>query len=160
MAGWTEIDSITLGSPAAAVTFSSGLTAYKFFRLTVYAGASGGASNVLLRFNAETTNYTSQEVTATGTTVAGARVTDAGIEINGLSMAQDNWGSYSVIIARPSTGVKPQVIANGGNDASPELGLIGAEWDNTADTISSISLVPSANSFAAGTSILLEGLAF
>ena len=160
MAGWTEIGSTTLSAAAPSVIFSSGLSGYKFFRLTVYAGASGGALNVLLRFNAEITNYISQEVRATNTSVSGTRVTDAGIAITGFGMAKDNWGSYSVIIARPSTGVKPQVIANGGNDASPELGLIGAEWGNTADTISSISLVPSPNSFAAGTSILLEGLAF
>jgi hypothetical protein len=47
----------------------------------------------------------------------------------------------------------------GGTNAAPNLFLHGSEWNNTTDSLTSISILKSLGNFAVGTSILLEGLA-
>jgi hypothetical protein len=63
-----------------------------------------------------------------------------------------------MLIAKPAAGLKAQWLNHAGFRADPNLLLHGGEWNNTADAISEISVVASAGNFAAGTSILLEGL--
>ena len=160
---WTEIESITLGSPAASVTFSSGLTAYKFFRLTVYILNDANAKNIQVRFNNDSgSNYTRQAVSAASTGVSGERpAATTSVEINtGNNITASETASVQVLVAKPAAGVKGQVVYSHGYNASPSLILGGAEWNNTADLISRIDVIALSNTFAAGTSILLEGLSF
>ena len=158
---WQLIESTTLASPAASVSFTTGLTAYKFFRLTAYIANDANAKDVLLRFNNDSgTNYATQTIDAASTTVAGARATGAtsnALTITDLAASEE--GSIGLLIAKPASGVKAQVTALNGVNASPSLLLAGGEWNNTADLINRIDVLASSNNFAAGTSLLLEGLA-
>ena len=160
MAGWTEIESTTLASAAASVSFTTGLSGYKFFRLTIYIVNDANSKQVYLRFNNDSgSNYTWQRITGSSTSVTGNRATgEAQIAIQ-QTMAASQSNSYQCLISKPAAGVKAQVTVQAGQDTSPVLILVGGEWDNTADLISRIDVLASSNNFAAGTSLLLEGLA-
>lgn len=167
MAGWTEIESTTLGSAASSISFTTGLADYKFFRLTAYIQNDANAKQVYVRFNNDSgSNYSYQNIRGTGTTVDGARATGQAqiLPAPTSNLAASEQASYSLIIAKPAAGVKAQVVSRAGNNAGVGanviLELVGGEWNNTADAISRIDVLASSNNFAAGTSILLEGLAF
>lgn len=160
---WEAIEEITLESAAASVTFNTGLSGYQFFRVMVMTSRSGGTHNVQYRFNGDSgSTYAYQRVSATSTTVSGVRGTSqTDLTLNpAMSTASNEWGLFSMLIAKPAAGLKAQVVTAGGNDAAPELSLTGAEWANTSDALTSITLFPSSGDFAAGSSFLLEGLAF
>ena len=158
---WEQIGYQVLGSAAASVTFSSGLSGYKFFRLSAYIANDANVKATYVRFNGDSgANYVEQRITVQSTTVSGARI--AGMsEINPIEIAQlaSESASFQMIIAKPSSSLKAQTIEQAGVNTSPSLSLIGNEWDNTSDSITSLSIISSAGNFAAGTSVLLEGLA-
>ena len=157
---WVKIDSTTLESAAASVTFSSGLSGYKFFRLTVYAVDDTG-NLTAITLNGDTgTKYDKQRITAVGTSVNGSR--DTGDSNASTSQSISTYASSQWLIAKPSASVKAQITSYGGaaSGSSINLGLYGYEWDNTTDAITSIEVFATSGSIGAGTSVLLEGLAF
>jgi len=159
---WEQIEAITLDGAAASVSFASGLTAYQFFRLTAYILNDANAKDVLLRINNDSgPNYATQTIEAVASSIVGARVT--GQTSNALTVINfdaNRTGSFGLLIAKPAAGVKGQVLALNGINTSNLLVLAGGEWSNTADLINRIDVIASSNNFAAGTSILLEGLSF
>ena len=160
---WELIESQTLGSAASSVTFSSGLSGYKFFRLSGCVVKDASAADVLISLNGDTTNadYSRQDVTASSTSVSGARDTGASIVARRLStggLGVSEAGSYVALIAKPSASKKAQIVAQNGERATVTLGITGTEWSNTSDSVSSLAVLASSGSFAAGTSFLLEGL--
>lgn len=156
-----HIETTVLASPAASVSFTSGLTAYKFFRLTGYIQNDANAKTVLIRFNNDSgSNYTNQRVSADSTTVAGERHATSGVNIvRGFTIAANEEASFTAIVAKPTAGVKGQLTVQTGLNASPVLVLTGSEWNNTADLISRIDVVALADNVASGTSIALFGVA-
>lgn len=160
---WTLIESQTLGSAASSVTFSSGLSSYKFFRLSGYVVNDTSAKTASLRLNGDSgANYARQSVSAISTTVAGARETgQPSIGLGYGSIAASGAATIAAIIAKPSSATKAQVVEEMGYEFSSGVALVlnGGEWNDTSNLISSIALAPSAGSFATGTSFLLEGLA-
>jgi len=163
MAGWTEIESTTLASPAASVSFTTGLGGYAFFRLTAYIVNDANAKTILLRFNNDSgMNYSRQTISALSTTVEGARETSqASVGLVYGSLAASEQASFGLLVAKPSASVKAQVTALTGYDHSTgiSLALNGGEWNNTSNLISAIALLPSSGNFDTGSSFLLEGLA-
>jgi len=161
---WTEIETVTLGSAAASISFSTGLSTYKFFRLTIYLVNDANAGACTLTFNADTgANYAKQRISANGATVAGARATgQTGINLGGFNLSANDPFNGTVIVAKPAAGVKGQTIAQTSleDSANIVMDVNGAEWDNTADVISSMVLTKSSGNFAAGTTFLLEGLSY
>jgi len=159
---WQLIESTTLASPAASVSFSTGLSGYKFFRLTYYA-IHTASSLLYVRLNNDSgSNYSAQQIAGDSTSVFGARVT-----------SQAQWAPYSVSaiggkmtgvlnIAKPAAGVKAQLVTQQSANlaAAIKVDLTGGEWNNTADLISRIDLLPSSGNFDTGSSFLLEGLSF
>lgn len=158
---WEFIEETTLESAAASVSFTSGLTAYKFFRLTVYILNDTTSKSVYVRLNNDSgSNYTAQEVRGNSTTVSGSRATAAQFTISGPGLATGQSASMGLLVTKPSASMKAQMTVLAGMQPSPVLSLYGGEWNNTADALSRIDVLASAGNFAAGTSILLEGLAF
>ena len=159
---WTEIETQTLTTTAASVVFSTGLSGYKFFRLTGYVLNDGvGNNEVLLRLNNSSSGYTTQAIEAASTAVQGARATATSAEVTGFqNFAASQAGSFVAIIAKPAAGVEAQIVSQAGYNTTIVLALAGSEWNNTADLISRIDVIASSNNFAAGTSILLEGLSY
>lgn len=158
---WVRIDSTTLESAAASVSINVPTT-YDFLRATVYVANDGSSKTVYLRLNNDTgNNFGQQYLMASNTTVSGSRsLSNNIIGLNGTSLAANEEASFQILIAKPAAGVKAQVIVLSGVNASPALAAIGAEWNNTADEITSVQILSSGGNLAAGTSILLEGLAF
>lgn len=162
---WTEIDYQVLAAPASSVTFSTGLSTYKFFRLTGYVLNDANAKGVLFSINSDTTNanYARQMIEASSTTITGLRNTGSSATARALhrtDLAANQAASLTIILAKPSASVKGQLLNQFGNNASPVLVLNGYEWNNTADGVTALSIIAETNNFAAGTSFLLEGLAF
>lgn len=157
---WRFIAKQTLAAPASSITFSSGLEGYAFYRLTVYVANGGSGTNILLRLNGDSAgNYDRQWILGNSTTVSGARNTAQNqIGLLAATLSANEEASTTVLIAKPAAGVPAQVIGLAGLNASPQLTLVGGEWGNTSDAISSVSLVSNVGDFAADTSALLEGL--
>lgn len=159
---WQPIEEQTLSAPASSIVFNTGLAGYDFYRLTVYVLNDSNAKRIYVRLNADSgANYDLQDISGASTSVAGERITSHGqIDVSRpQTLSANNAGSFSCIIAKPAVGVPAQVVGVSGLDAAPELQLYGAGWDNTADAISSITILNTSGDFAAGTSALLEGLA-
>lgn len=160
---WKKIDEVTLESAAASVSFTSGLSGYAFYHITAYIANDGTGGRVFVTFNSDTgTNYVFQAIEAYATTVGGIRSTSQTKIIpdaNFNDLTANNEESFSMLVAKPAAGVKAQTVSQAGFNASPILGLVGGEWNNTADAIFAITLTKSSGNFAAGTTVLLEGLA-
>ena len=163
---FTLIEDAVLGSAAASITFSD-LGGYTKFRLTLYfiqdAGVSGEPPR--FRFNGDTgTNYARQGTSASSTTVAGARVTgqtsiDPAYSSSPVASTQ---GLITLEISKPLTTTPARVTAAASfMGAGPAIvyNASSAEWNNTADLISSIAVYRASNEFAANTRAVLEGAA-
>lgn len=158
---WELIEQIDLAAPASSIVLDEGLDGYAFYRLTVYVANDANSKSVFLRFNNDSgANYAQQYVLAASTTVSGARVTgQSQLALQGATLAASEEASLVALIAKPSATQPAQVVLQSGVNASPALALAGGEWDNVADLISRIDVLASSNNLAAGTSLMLEGLA-
>jgi len=167
---WTEIGSTTLGSAAASISINVP-TPYDFYRVTMFGIRTLSGINTIIgiRLNGDSgANYAFQQVAANSTTITGARSTSqtsVGLtDSNGWDASQGLTAMFTALIAKPAAGVKAQTIGQSnypaGNPANTtgELNLIGGEWNNTADEVTSVAVVSSSGNFAAGTTVLLEGM--
>jgi len=162
MAGWTEIETVTLESAAASIVFNVG--GYQFYRVSGYWGAAGGVVAIRSQLNGDTgTNYARQRIRADATAVNGARATGQTLFETDDGIADGRFASFEMIVAKPAAGLKAQVLWPVGQQKSdgsnPLLSLIGGEWNNTSDALTSITFSAHALNFAIGTSIMVEGLA-
>lgn len=167
---WQEIDYVVLESAAASVVFDSGLSGFKFFRLSVYAIKSTGTATVIVRLNNDSgANYVFQQIAANGTNAAGARSTSQSsiglTDSGGWDTSQATNAMFTALIAKPAAGVKAQALGHSNYpsdtpaNTTGELNLMGGEWNNTADALNRIDVLNGSGDFAIGSSFLLEGLA-
>lgn len=158
MAGFVLIDDQTLDTAAASITFSD-LSAYTTFRLTLYGIKGTSDGRILIRFNGDTgNNYTYQQLTANLTSLFGER----NLSQNSLSheYAVSAGSPFLLILeaSKPLATVPARATYQLSYISSAQLYEADAgQWNNTADLISSISILPSAGNFAAGTRAVLEG---
>ena len=166
MAGFTLIEDQVLGSAAASITFNTGLTDYTKFRLTLYVIADGSNKNVSLRINGDTGNYADEALMASSTSVTGTRdtaQTSVALTEQGALKASQT-ALITIEISKPLSSVPARATYQTANmDAAATsavtLNVGAAEWSNTTDLISSISILASAGDFAANTRAVLEGAA-
>jgi hypothetical protein len=159
MAGFTLIEDTVLGSAAASITFSD-LGDWTKFRLTLYAIGDGSAKVVSARLNGDTgTNYARQQLGANSTTVAGERVTgDTDFNINSVATLGANQMMLCTLeISKPLTTTPARGTASVAYNSTVVLEEFAYEWNNTADLISSITILSSSGNFAAGSRAVLEG---
>ena len=160
---FTLIEDTVLGSPAASITFNTSLTSYTKFRLTIYAIKDGVAGSIYVRLNGDTgNNYARQYVLAEGTTVAGGRANgDNGMKL-AAGFAANGTAIDTLEISKPLTTTPARVTRSTAfirTTVGITLEELVYEWNNTADLISSISILASAGDFAANTRAVLEGAA-
>jgi len=163
-AAWEVIDSTTLASAAASVSFTSIPTTYKMFRVTAYLIKDGSDGLVQLQINGDSgANYDRQYLRGDSTTVDGARTTGQ-TSINGNRNGESGLATtLEIVIAKQVAGSPAMVLwdqvmlDNAGTPAMNKFNIAGI-WNNTADLISRIDLVASAGNFAAGTVVVLEGV--
>lgn len=159
----TLIDDRVLDSAAASITFSD-LGGYTKFRLTLYVIKDGSAGNLRITLNSTTSGYARQALIASGSSASAARVTSqANIEINALdSIGANQPALLTCSVSKPSASVPARVdgtlaMANSSGAIALDSSF-AAEWNNTADLISSITILASSGNFAAGTRAVLEAV--
>ena len=115
---------------------------------------------IWLRLNNDSgTNYSRQYIGANGATVSGARATGETKIGTVNSTGGTDGASASILVVKTTAAARAQVIQTGGMlaPASIRLELIGGEWNNTADLLSRIDILPSAGNLDANTAITLWG---
>ena len=149
-----------LTGTAASVSFATGLSGFTKFFLVAYIVNDANTKSLWLRFNADAgANYAYQYVSATGATVAGARVTGAAqVVFNTTAVLAASEAACIVIeISKPVAGEVARITARAGYNATIIYEASAAEWTNTADLINRIDVLASSNNITTGTRILLYG---
>lgn len=167
MPDWTLIQSQS--GAAASFTFSS-LGSYRQLMIIVSARGDTAATStgLRLRCNGDTgANYRNRTLVATNTTRTGAEDTAAtSIDVGAIAAANAPAGLIgSAIIMIPqyrNTGFFKDIMSRGGYKTSNASGgtafrMNNGSWKNAA-AITSITILPAAGSFVAGTIISVYGL--
>jgi len=162
---WDVIDSTTLGSAAASVSFASIDSKYKLFRVTAYIVKDATASTVAMRLNGDTgSNYDRQHLIGNSTTVSASRGTGQDrMYLATNTLAASSVATFSITIGKQIAGSAAMALADSVLFAAPGISALLEEraafrWSNTADLISRIDLISSSGNFAAGTVVVLEGV--
>lgn len=159
------IESTTLGSNTASVTFSSlGSTTYQHLQLRMAVRTTSGSEDYLyLRFNSDTgTNYRTHYLEANGTSVLQAGTELAGQAFIGVSasaqQASNIFSGFVTDILDPFETSKNTTIRTLGGYSTRSIGLVSGLWMNT-NALTSITLKPSGSAnFLAGSRFSLYGI--
>jgi hypothetical protein len=170
MSTYTLIQSQTLASSAASVTFSSIPATYT--DLVIRASVRGDVSALLgamkINFNGDTaTNYSYTNLlgnsSAASSSYASAQTTDSIINIDDATATASTFGSFEVYIPNyTSTSSKPfsgfDVTENNAATAGAADIQVNAHLYRGASAISSIVFAPSSGNFVTGSSFYLYGI--
>jgi hypothetical protein len=159
-ATYEKIATNTLGTTTASVTFSSISGSYTDLVLIFNGGVNTSNGGLRMELNSDTgSNYSQTSLAGDGTSAASSRnsnVTQARISSDFGMVNNLNYNSItSLNNYSNSTTYKTWLSRNNLASAGTEA-VIGL-WRNTA-AITSIKLVPSANSFASGSTFTLYGI--
>ena len=164
MSAFVLISDQTLTSPASSIS-ASVETTYRKFRVSLFVVKDGTNGNINLQVNADGgANYSDQALMADNTTVAATR--DTGQTSVRLTEAGALLASATALatveLEKPlatTPGRLTYQMANIGTGGSTAITLNtgSAQWSNTADLISSITVTASGGSLATGTRMLVEG---
>ena len=165
---YTKIATVTVGSGGAAdITFSSIPATYTDLSLFISTRQPGGAnswSDLRIRFNGSTTNYTDKLLYGDGSTAASISETDTGIIIrsvnNGVATA-NTFGNALIYIPNYTSSNNKSVSIDQvtENNATQALaGLTAGLWSNSA-AITSIAFTPNtAGNFSEYSTATLYGI--
>jgi hypothetical protein len=152
---YTPLATVTLGSSASSVTFSSIPATYRDLILVVTA-SGGGEVDERLRFNGDTgSNYSFVRMFGDGSSAATSSVSGTYIR----TLAGNLSGLHNAIIQimdYSATDKHKTTLGRGNNSATFVVGTAG-RWANTA-AINSIDYSLSSGSFAAGSTFSLYGV--
>lgn len=158
---WTRINTTVLASAAASITVSGIDTDYRKFRLTLYVIKDGTGGLVQYRFNGDSgTNYALEYILANSTTVSAERQTgQTQLSLaRAISFTANDVGVETIEVSKPLATTPARVTASASiisTNIRYEANV--GEWNNTADAISSITILVSAGNFAANTRVLTGG---
>lgn len=164
-ATYTPIASITLGTAADSVTFSSIPSTYTDLVVIASVGNATTSSNMLLRFNSDTaTNYSNTTMLGSGTATTSNRYSNQSaiylierMEIadtaSTYSASTININNYSNTTTYKSTLSR----SNTPNGGTPGTDLVMGLWRSTA-AITSIALSVNTGSFTVGSTFNLYGI--
>ena len=159
---WDVIASSTLGSPAASISFASIASTYKLFRVTAYIIKDGSAGRALVRLNNDSgANYERQRLSGAATGVSAQRTTGETSWETTWSGLTSQPATFELVIGKQIAGAAAMGILSsvGKESTTLEYSSFACRWNNTADLINRIDIIASAGNFAAGTVVVLEGLA-
>jgi hypothetical protein len=166
---YTLIASNTLSSSAASVTFSAipGTYTDLVVRCSVRLAAGAGSTiqDLLVRFNATTTNYSITQLTSDGSAASSGRISNTTRMlitnvVSGDNATNNTFGSVEIYI--PSYTVSQnKPIANFGasenNSTTAGISAVAGLWRDTT-AISSIELYNGVGNLASGSSFFLYGI--
>lgn len=153
LATWTLIEEQT-SSSSGVITWNTNLGTYEEYLITGIMVKDATDGTFGLRFNGDTgTNYESQVLTVTGSTVTGAgSATDSSISGMARGIASEHCFIKVNIIKK--SGKNPVAYGLGGGGGYYKMSC--GEWNNTA-ALTSIILFTGDGDVAAGTSLTLMG---
>lgn len=155
------IATTTLSGAAASITFSGINTDYRFFELVGWFLKDANLGQMGVTLNGDTgVNYNSQYIAADGATIASGRATaTAMIYVNIYdNMDASSVASLTMTIGKPVAGERASVVQTFSYiRTSLILEMAGADWNNTADLISSIQVKSLTNNLAIGSRVSLGG---
>jgi len=151
---YTPLATVTLGSSAASVTFSSIPATYRDLIFVLSGVVSAGAGEVIrVNFNGDTTSGNYSAVFANGdgsNTASGTEARRFGLMYASRSQTVASFMDYSATDKH-----KTYLSRTGG--ASNAFEMIAGRWANTA-AITSFRVFPDANGFASGSTLSLYGV--
>ena len=160
---FTLIGDTVLGSPAASITFNTGLTDYTKFRLTLYVIKDGTGGLAQYRFNGDSgTNYALEYLLANDTAVTSERKTGETqlAFARAIAFTANATGIATLEVSKPLATTPARTTSSAAIiSTNIRYEADSGEWANTADLISSITILASAGDFAANTRAVLEGAA-
>jgi hypothetical protein len=159
---YTPLATVTLGTAASSVTFSSIPATYRDL-IVVFAGTATATNSVaLIRLNSDTgSNYSSLNARGNGSNAASASTTTTGawfLQANSaLGTTQSN--AIGQIMDYSATDKHKTILSRGdtNNTEGPAVEMIAARWANTA-AVTSVQVYLAANNFASGSTFSLYGV--
>ena len=161
---WDVIDSTTLGSAAASVSFASIDSKYKLFRVTAYIVKDATASTVAMRLNGDTgSNYDRQHLIGNGATVSASRGNNDRVYLSPSTLAANSVALFSITLGKQTTGAAAMGVASIVMFDTPATSALTTtntafRWSDATELIDEIALLSTSGNFAAGTVALLEGV--
>ena len=158
-ATYEKIQSNTLGSAQATVTFSTISGSYTDLVVICNFGASSSAEDFIIRFNSDTgSNYSFTNMRGNGTTTASDRGTSSiriAADLAGVSTTLQAIDIIQVMNYSNTTTYKTALIRanDAGKSAEATVGL----WRNTA-AITSITLAMTSGNLLSGSSFTVYGI--
>jgi hypothetical protein len=154
---YTALATVTLGSSAASVTFSSIPATYRDLRLII-AGTTSGGVNTALRFNSDSgSNYFGVFMLGNGSTTASGSFGGASTFAYFGALWTTQGNTYADIMDYSATDKHKTLISRYSNAAN-EAGAMASRWANTAAITTVQVITTSAATYAAGTTFSLYGV--
>jgi hypothetical protein len=158
---YTPLATVTLGSAASSVTFSSIPATYRDLILVANPKATAAVNNLRLQFNGDTaSNYTGVVMRGDGTTAASFNRGAAGgmeLDLFGNGVETNLEQIYNVQIMDYSATDKHKTVLSRFNDASQSTGAFASRWASTS-AVTQIVLYITGTTFAAGSNFSLYGV--
>ena len=153
------LDSVTLASSASSVTFSSISQDYGDLILVVEWTGSGGVSFVGLQFNGDTgSNYSRVLAQGRGASGYSSTASTSAYLYAGTSAGTSEKANAIVQIMDYTATDKHKSVLMRDNNALDRTVMTAARWANTS-SLSQIDIITSSNSYAAGSTFYLYGVA-
>ena len=154
---YTPLATVTLGSAAASVTFSSIPATYRDLILVITAQRTGTPVNVGMRFNGDSgSNYTSVYMTGTGSSPATGIVSSTNFQLDLYPYPPSSgFNNYIVQMMDYSATDKHKPILVRVNDAGNATEASAGRWASTA-AVNSLALTLS--NFNTGSTFSLYGV--
>ena len=154
---YTLIDSVTLGTSASSVTFSSiSATGKGDLVLTMEFKGSGGNAYGALRFNGDTgSNYSTTFALGDGSAPGQGGGTSDKIAVFAATTTSSYLEQYQIMDYSATD--KHKSLLRRGNRADYRVDMLAGRWANTA-AITSIEIFALTNSYAAGSTFHLYQL--
>jgi hypothetical protein len=154
---YTLLDSVTLGSSAASVTFSSIDQSYGDLVISID-GSNSGTENLLMTLNTDTTDSNYSNVYMRGFNGAASSGTVANRQI--ATIWSDRMSTSIQLMDYSATDKHKSALSKTGLAVSayPQLYARAWRWANTA-AVTSIQLSPSAGTFNSTSTFFLYGIA-
>ena len=153
---YTPLATVTLGTAAASVTFSSIPATYRDLRIVI-AGTTSGGVNTGLRFNGDTgNNYTGLLMYGTGSSAASGTYGAGSFAYFGALWT--TVGNTTVDIMDSSATDKHKTLISRYSTSANEVGAMAARWASTSAITSVTVLTASAATYSTGTTFSLYGV--
>jgi hypothetical protein len=154
---YTSLGTITLGSTASTVTFSSIPATYRDLVLIIDSIPTARNNDVLVRFNADSSNtYTNVEAFGTGSSTGSGSFTKTGCLIDFVEDTQKSM--IRVEALDYSATDKHKTVLTRQSKAGAIVRMLASRFPSTA-AVTSLSVVASSSTFASGSTFSLYGIA-